>query len=104
MNIGQLTRKMTVETPVLTPDGGGGFTVAWDAVDDVYAALTELGGQEMPQDAQITLPHPCRIVIHYRNDLDSKMRLREDATVYNIVSLRDPDGGKTWLEIVAQMK
>lgn len=104
MNIGLLTHQMTVETPVLTPDGGGGFTVAWDAVADVYAALTELGGQEMAQDAQIAPSQPCRIVIHYRNDLDSKMRLREDETVYNIVSLRDPDGGKTWLEIIAQMK
>lgn len=104
MNIGLLTHKMVIETPVLTPDGGGGFTVAWAHLDDVYAALTELGGQEMPQDAQITPSQPCRVVIHYRNDLGSKMRLREDATVYNIVSLRDPDGGKTWLEIIAQMK
>ncbi len=104
MNIGQLTHKMAVETPVLSPDGGGGFTVAWDTLDDVYAALTDLGGQEMLQDAQITPSQPCRIVIHYRNDMDSKMRLREGASVYNIVSLRDPDGGKTWLEIIAQMK
>ncbi len=104
MNIGLLTHKMAIETPVLTPDGGGGFTVAWAHLDDVYAAFTELDGQEMPQDAQITPSQPCCVVIHYRNDLGSKMRLREDATVYNIVSLRDPDGGKTWLEIIAQMK
>ena len=104
MNIGQLTHKMTVETPVQTPDGGGGFTVAWEAVDEVYAAVTDLGGQEMLQDAQIAVSQPCRIVIHYRSDMDSKMRLVEDTAVYNIVSLRDPDGGKTWLEIIAQMK
>ena len=97
MNIGLLTHKMTIETPVLTPDGGGGFTVAWEHLDDVYAAVTELGGQIVPSQ-------PCRVVIHYRDDMGSKMRLREDETVYNIVSLRDPDGGKTWLEIIAQMK
>lgn len=104
MNIGQLTHRMTVESPVLSPDGGGGFTVAWEAVDDVYAAVTDLGGQEMLQDAQITASQPCRIVIHYRSDMDSKMRLAEGAALYNIVSLRDPDGGKRWLEIIAQMK
>lgn len=72
MNIGQLTHRMTVETPVLSPDGGGGFTVAWDAVDEVYAAVTDLSGQEMLQEAQITVSQPCRIVIHYRDDIDSK--------------------------------
>lgn len=104
MNIGQLTHLMEIEAPVLSPDGGGGFSVAWDPVGAVYAALTDLGGQEMMQDAQIAASQPCRIVIHYRNDMDSKMRLREGATIFDIVSLRDPDGGKTWLEIIAQMK
>ncbi|MDI1228359.1 MAG: phage head closure protein [bacterium] len=104
MNIGQLTRKMTIEMPELTPDGGGGFTVAWQEVAEIYAAVTDLGGQEIFQDAQITSSVPARVVIHYRSDIDGKMRLVEGETVYDILSFRDPDGGKSWLEIIAQMK
>lgn len=104
MNIGQLTRLMRIETPDLTPDGGGGFTVEWQEVAEVYAAVTDLGGNEIVQDAQITSSAPARIVIHYRNDVKAKMRLVEGEKSFEIVSLRDPDGGKSWLEIIAQMK
>lgn len=104
MNIGQLTHRLRIETPVLTPDGGGGFTVEWQEVAEVFAAITDLSGLEMLQDAQITSSAPCRIVIHYRNDVTTKMRLADDAARYDIVSIRDPDGGKSWLEIIAQMK
>ncbi|HYD17048.1 MAG TPA: phage head closure protein [Patescibacteria group bacterium] len=104
MTIGQLNTKLSLEAPVLTPDGGGGFTVEWQEVTEVWAVVTDLTGHELLQDAQVTAHAPCRILLHYRDDLTGRMRLSGSGRVYDIVSVRDPDGGKCWLEIIAQMK
>lgn len=101
MSIGQLKNLLVIEEPVLAPDGGGGFTVSWQEVAEVYADIAELAGSEPLQHRQLSSRMPCRITLLYRADIRADMRLTGGGRSYGIVSLRDPDGKGAYLEIIA---
>ncbi len=41
-----LNRKLTLEDPVKTPDGAGGFSVTWTALGDIFASVQLRSGRE----------------------------------------------------------
>lgn len=101
MSIGALKNLLSIEEPVLSPDGGGGFTVAWQIVAEVYADIAELAGSEPLQHRQLAPRTPCRITLLHRADLRADMRLSGGGRNYDIISLRDPDGAGAYLEVIA---
>jgi head-tail adaptor len=105
MTIAKLDRLLTLEAAQRTPDGGGGFTLDWQAVADapqVYAGVEALASPEELQDAQLKPPRRFRIRLRYRADLTADMRLTEGSAVYRITGLRDPEGTAAWLELLAE--
>ena len=46
MNIGLLHERLTLETPVRTPDGGGGAIVTWQTVAELWARVRPISGDE----------------------------------------------------------
>lgn len=104
MSIGRLRHKMSLQQQSLTPDGGGGFTASWQEVAEVYADIAALGGTESLDSGQLAAVTPCRITVLYREDITPAMRLALGNKTYDIVSVRDPDGGNAWLEIIARLR
>lgn len=104
MSIGKLRHKMSLQQQVLTPDGGGGFTASWQEVAEIYADIAELTGGESLDAGQLAAVTPCRITILYRGDVTPAQRLATGSRIYDIVSARDPDGSKAWLEIIARLR
>lgn len=103
MSLAKLAQPVTLQQPVLTPDGGGGFTPGWEDVASVFAEIAELAGVEGAGAARQTETlSPCRITILYRADVTPDMRILAADTAYGIVSVRDPDGARRWLEIIAE--
>ena len=88
MNIGDLKHAVTLQQPLRAPDDGGGFAVSWQEVAQAYAHIAE--GAD-GKTAAATL--------RWRNDLVAGMRLVRDESLFRIVSLRDPDGNREWLEL-----
>ena len=41
-----LNRLLTLETPVSTPDGAGGFSAGWEAIGTLWAEITPGTGRE----------------------------------------------------------
>ncbi|TAL39638.1 MAG: head-tail adaptor protein [Alphaproteobacteria bacterium] len=104
MNISDLKHRLTIQEPVRTPDGGGGFTTVWQPIAseaDVFASVIQISGSETLRDQQLIAGAAYRITLRYRADITASHRLAEGATVYNITALRDPDGAREWLEITA---
>lgn len=104
MNIADLRHRLTIQEPVRTPDGGGGFTTVWQdiaAEPVVFAGVIQTSGGESFRDQQVTAGAVYRITLRYRADITPAHRLVEGTTVYNITALRDPDGAGAWLEIAA---
>lgn len=106
MNISQLRHRLTIQESIRTPDGGGGFATVWQdiaAEPVVFAHIVQTSGDESLQQQQSTATAGYRITMRYRADITPAHRLTDGAAVFNVTSLRDPDGMRAWLEITATM-
>lgn len=105
--IGNLRHLLLIQKEIRTPDGGGGFTVTWQDIATtplVYAAITSLSGSEQLSQRQLATAVSCRIVIRHRDDITPDMRLTDGKKIYDIISVKDPDGALVYLEIIAEVK
>lgn len=97
-----LRHRVTIEAPIRTPDGQGGFSKEWQCLETVWAGMEPLGGSETLIGQQITPQTRYRVTIRYRTDISPDMRLVWNETTYNIRNIADPDGLKRSLEITAE--
>lgn len=105
--IGNLKHRVTFQKSVRTPDGGGGFTEIWQSIDSnpiVYAAIMPLSGGEQLRFHQLEATVTHRIVIRYRSDVTSAMRIVRGTTIYDITAVTDRNGQGVYLEILATVK
>lgn len=88
----------------MTPDGGGGFSQAWQDISEtpeVYAAVEQLSVAEIFRYRQIMSRVTHRFVIRYRADVTAGMRIVHDGVSHDIAAIVDRDGMKRKLEILA---
>lgn len=99
---GELRTRLTLEAPCRTSDGGGGATVTWQELAQVWAAVRpQTGDEDFALDRVAgTVSH--EIVIRYRADVTPKMRFRQDARVFAILAAFDPDARRHWLRCLAE--
>ncbi len=106
--IADMRRRVTIQEPVLTPDGAGGFTGSWQNIATapvVYAAITPVAAGEQFRAGQLETTATHHIVIRYRSDLTPNMRLIDEAaTVYTIISLAAQLGLQVYLELLTAVR
>lgn len=105
--IGHMKHRVTIQEAVLTPDGAGGFTHVWQDIaeaPEVFAAITPVSGAEQFRFGQLQATATHHIVVRYRGDITTAMRLVEGDVTYTMASLKDRDGSKTYLEILAMAR
>ena len=95
--IGNLRRRITLQQPDRTADGGGGAAIAWSDVATLWAQITPIRGSERQsaEHVQATLRH--RIRIRYRADVDPSMRFKADTRLFNIRAVMDEADRHEWL-------
>ncbi len=88
---GQMTARIALEEPVMTPDGQGGATVSWTEIaamwakiEPVSSSLAERAGAEIG-----TITH--RIWLRFREGLVAGQRLRKGARLFAVKLVQDPD-------------
>lgn len=91
---------LTLQRPVLTPDGGG-FETVWEDVAVVYARIEAFPAGEEARNRRLETGNGCRITLHYRAGVTRGMRLAGEAGVFGITAVHDPDGARATLEISA---
>jgi SPP1 family predicted phage head-tail adaptor len=104
MTIGMMRHRITLQKPVLTPDGGGGYTRAFadlDETPEVSAAFRTLSASEQFRQRQLSQHATHRFIIRWRGDVTADMRVIKDGAAYAITALSDPDGDKRRLVILA---
>lgn len=99
---GLLNRRLVLEAPVEISDGAGGVTRSYDSVATLWAAVTPVAAREQIDAAQRGGAVTHRIGIRFSADITTRHRFRDGARVFRIVSLRDRDGRKRFLNITAE--
>ena len=105
--IGRMRHFLTVQEEVLSPDGGGGFTSAWQdltTTPKVYAEITALSGTYRQSLRQMTATATHRLRLHYRRDITAGMRLVAGDMIYNILHAADTDGTEKFLTLLAETR
>jgi SPP1 family predicted phage head-tail adaptor len=89
MNIGSLRDRLTLEQPVRTPDGGGGASLAWQPVADLWAHVRPVSGDERLRHDQLAGRLTHAVWIRHRSGIGPAMRFRQGARIYEIVAVLD---------------
>jgi len=100
--IGELSRRVTLERPDRTEDGGGGASVTWTPIATVWAAVTAAAAGEITatDDVASRVRHVLRI--RWRADVRAGWRAVLDGRALRIRASVDRDGAKHWLVLDAE--
>ena len=102
MSAGELRDRVTFYAPTPTTDVLRGQAIVYTAeVATVWARWRGLTTREtLIAQGMETLPS-YRLVMYYRPDITTRLRVRRDAdgTWCEIASVNDPDGRKRWLDL-----
>ena len=102
MRIGDLDKRVVLQYSTRTPDGMGGFTVAWVDAATVWAAIWPVSAAETIQAAQTTMTITHRIRIRYRAVLKAGWRISYAGRYFNVVSIIDPNMAHRWLDVMCK--
>jgi head-tail adaptor len=102
MNIPNLSRALTLETPTQTPDGAGGFALTWTEVGTLWGEVTAGSGRD-PAGVEITLATvPYRITVRGApigspRRPAPEQRFRDGTRVYHLVAVTERDAEGLYL-------
>ncbi len=97
ITIGDLRRRVTIEAAVRTSDGGGGSSVTWQAVADVWAAIWPRLADEVVTLDRVAGRASHDMWIRYRADIKPEMRVVFGTRIFDIRGVIDVEDRKAWL-------
>lgn len=97
MTIAALRRRLVIESAVETPDGAGGVHRSFVVAASVWGRVTPLRASDSVVAAAPgqTLTH--RVLMRFRSNMDTTMRLRDGSRRLAIRAVYDPDGRRKLL-------
>jgi SPP1 family predicted phage head-tail adaptor len=95
--IGALRERVTLQSPLLAPDGAGGADVTWENEAMLWAKVEALAGDERLNGERLAPRARFRLTIRHRQGLTTQMRALWKARPLDIRAIRDPDGRKQFL-------
>jgi len=95
--IGRMRRRLVLEAPVVSPDGLGGATQAFEAVAALWGQVESISGTEAWRQGRPEQSQNYRITMRWRGDVDAGRRLRDGGRLFDIRSAADPDGARRQL-------
>jgi len=84
ISIGALSQRFALQAPVRTDDGGGGASVAWSLVAEVWGALRPVTGGEVVEADGVRGRLTHEIWIRYRGGIEPDMRFVLGPRIFDI--------------------
>jgi SPP1 family predicted phage head-tail adaptor len=101
-NPGRLNQRLTLEAPIESADGAGGVARSFETVATLWAEVTPLSAARVFEAERLCARITHRIGIRFSPGITTRHRLRDGDRVFRIVSLRDRDGRRRFLQIEAE--
>ncbi len=96
--IGGLRHLITLQRRSETPDTGGGVSLSWVDIAQLWAEVAPLGGGEAVQAMRVQPVQSYRVRLRYRADITTADRLLFKQRLLNIRSIRNINERGRWLE------
>jgi SPP1 family predicted phage head-tail adaptor len=85
--IGALREVLTLESPSRIADGGGGASITWETVTELWAAVRPIDGEERLRADQLAGRITHEVWIRRRSNVTPAMRFRSGARILDIVAV-----------------
>lgn len=95
--IGQMRRRLVLETPVETIDANGGASRAYVATGEIWAQVTPLRMSHDFVAAREEQRVTHRLTFRFQDGLDVAMRFRDGDRIFHIRAIEDADERRTFL-------
>lgn len=89
--IGALRHRVVLEAPDRISDGGGGATVTWSTVAELWASIDPRSGGERLVGEGVAGGMSHVIAVRYRSGVEPAMRFRLGSRRFEILASRDID-------------
>lgn len=97
-----MRHKVTLQSPTATADTGGGRSVAWGTLKEVYADIQPQQGRYQFQHGQEKEKVTHRIIMRYRADIGTNYRIKFGSRIFNIHSITNADERNRWLTLMCE--
>jgi len=93
MNVGAMTRQVTIRTVTPGTSDGMGGTLPGTSVDvpNIWAEIEPLQGNEQIQAMQTGMQRPHRVTMRYRPGMSAALTLLYGTRTFDIKSVVDPE-------------
>lgn len=81
---GTLDKRVMIQSPGGSADGGGGVSETWSDVTEVWAAIRSFDGQERFRAQQVQAALTAEVEIMYRTGVTPQMRFKYGARAFHI--------------------
>lgn len=98
VTIGDLRHRVTIERAIRTPDGGGGATLTWQTIADVWAAIWTRTSDEGFTLDRVAGRATHDVWIRHRSDMAPDMRIRFGTRVFDVRGVIDVEDRGRWLK------
>lgn len=102
MRIGDLNKRVTLQSPTLTADGLGGHTTAWAAETTVFGAIWPLSARESLAGGQVAMEITHRIRIRYKGGVLPTWRVKYGTRYFAVVSVINPNEAGKMLDLLCK--
>lgn len=90
--IGALRYRMELQQPVRTSDGGGGASVSWETIAEIWAAVLPISGEERLTADAVSGRLTHEVWIRHRAGVTPSMRFHLDGRILEIRAVIAVDG------------
>jgi len=96
-SIGRMRHRVTIQKPTATTDTGGGSSVSWGTLKEVYADIQPQSGKSMFQHGQEKEKVTHKLIMGYRADMGTNYRIKFGTRIFNIHSILNEDERSRYL-------
>tara|TARA_R110000824_G_scaffold37643_1_gene115717 strand:+ start:1497 stop:1826 length:330 start_codon:yes stop_codon:yes gene_type:complete len=86
-SIGRMRHRITIQKGTDTVDTGGGRSVVWATLKEVFADIQPQGGASKYRQDQVQENVTHKIVMRYRSDIGTNYRIKFGTRIFNIHSI-----------------
>lgn len=83
---GEMRHRVTIQTPVATPDGQGGSTIVWTDVATVWAFVRPEPGKEVVENMRTQTNCTHRVFLRHTTGVTTARRLKYGTRIFDILS------------------
>tara|TARA_R100000773_G_C4221020_1_gene119849 strand:+ start:1661 stop:1987 length:327 start_codon:yes stop_codon:yes gene_type:complete len=100
VSIGRMRYPVTLQSPTVTRDAGGGLTESYTTLATLFADIRPVSGSEKYRQGKLQESVTHEIIVRYRSDIATNYRIVYESRNFNIRNIRNIDERDRFLKLI----